>query len=1185
MDHSIYPEGVEVHQRDLAFTESSKAAAINANLVATTTQGIASGLGVTVNAITNYYVDIAAGVAYTPRGDRVTLTSAQLAVPLASYTLNTKNYIILVYDELPSLPEAHETSGAATFATRATGFGRIVVNSTLFANWTSSDDAVLTNNAIDRAVILATVTAQGVATSVANHIQMPEVFGNAISAAMPATPSVTGVSILSTSQNTAVGNMGALAYVNIGKTLSWKAHGDTTIVTTSITTTGTYVLTSPDSGSTLTVSVNYAALPISDVSDSITVTDTYSLDAPMHRFTATDKQHRGMIGSGLPTVKNPHGLTYDDLGAGSSGSINDHQYQMHANGIWHKSSAGLLKATVVTGTPPHSLNIAAFGPADMAFVSGKRVTAVSGSTSILFDGTQNPIPIPDNGTMFGIYIDQNGNLLRSQRAQFTTTGGISDYIQLVNCSDDIGATSFTISTIAGVAQFDGGQAISIPATPDVIRLYSSNHVSWLELYINPTITSSLSTVTVAFTAEPDLTKYMPLSYVYLYTVPILLDKVLGYGFHNTANAPNYITDRRKFGNISTANLSTDLHYNDKKSDNSVIFENGIYIRTGSPLSSLTLSDWYLSTSGLTLTINGGAAFIDGVRYDIPTTTKTLTASTINYVYISNGYIDPVDATLSIPAGTIRVSTTSWSSLQDVGIKLKVFTVGVGSVTLATDYRHIVGVPSSRGDVYVADPSSAQVAASPNTPMFYSIEGALDYISSGCGRYTMVLGPGTHYAASGVTIPNGISVLGDATSGLSIVKLRVSSSSTPSYVFNCMGNNNISDLHFNGPGTGSTTPYAIIVSGSNVNITNVVIEEAGAPIQNINIRGASTSSVVLNNVDSIVTTGAPPLVDVSGGTVALTGIQIINCSALSKLLTADNSVTISNIRIDKCSVAGDGAHVVTFDGTTASSISITDSQICSALKTIGAANIHDIIISSCLINGYHAAVVVLSSTTTIGALTISGNQISTDASAVATYGYSGSFLDLKPAHLYYVTISDNIIIDTQSAILMYLSSSDGDNVIISGNQFINVKQILTFIVNNSSNVGNNIVSDNIVENTAFATQCMLINCRGITITNNRMRVNSCDICINLTTIYDAIICNNYAFKAGAAAGDFVRFNGVAINTMVNSNDTVGFLTGVNLQVPGISDKSMIWLNIFNGATNIQIGANLVTSYTINNNVMW
>src|SRR3990172_1469556 len=94
---SLFPEGVEVHERHLVWAEQMRVVEDYRRLLAIASQGIFSGLAVTLNGVDAKLLDITAGVGYTGwvnTGVRRGSVYAELAAGIvgpapAGYTLCT----------------------------------------------------------------------------------------------------------------------------------------------------------------------------------------------------------------------------------------------------------------------------------------------------------------------------------------------------------------------------------------------------------------------------------------------------------------------------------------------------------------------------------------------------------------------------------------------------------------------------------------------------------------------------------------------------------------------------------------------------------------------------------------------------------------------------------------------------------------------------------------------------------------------------------------------------------------------------------------------------------------------------------------------------------------------------------------------------------------------------------------
>ena len=165
MDRSLYPEGVEVGQENLGRTEDTRSFHILERHTDNTYPGIVSGLEVTLNAGNNSLLDIASGYGYCSNGELVELITGITAIQLANYAIGTKNIICLIYTETNQDLKPHETDGDS-YPTSANRSSRLrIYTETEFDLLPQTDDN-LDNDALDRILIVAVVTAQGSGVSI-----------------------------------------------------------------------------------------------------------------------------------------------------------------------------------------------------------------------------------------------------------------------------------------------------------------------------------------------------------------------------------------------------------------------------------------------------------------------------------------------------------------------------------------------------------------------------------------------------------------------------------------------------------------------------------------------------------------------------------------------------------------------------------------------------------------------------------------------------------------------------------------------------------------------------------------------------------------------------------------------------------------------------------------------------------
>lgn len=484
MERSLYPEAVEVRQVDLARTESTKIENILGRHQDISTLGVLNGLEVIPNSGDATLIDIAAGSGYVPNGELVTIESVITAQQLATYTNDALNYVIAFYTETNNKLKAHETNGES-FATEANASFRLRVLTQAEFDALSATDDNLSNDALDRGLILTIVSANGAGIAITtSDITLPSTFNSAVQV-INSTNNITGVSIVTIDRTVSTGT-GELDFTTTPD-IRWKAPGEVAFgAPVNIAVTGTFTLTS-SGGKTLTISVVASALPGSDQLDTLIITNIY--DQNVDRFTPVDVQHRGLLGGGVPTVNNPHGLIPEDLGI-SSGVVETHQDLFHSNGILRTSASDLLEPGINPGPSPDLLQVISPIVGDSFYLNGIEHNAIVSNAVSFVDVSDN------KQSLWNIYVVEGVDLTASLEKR-----RIIDYdtapppaLALVAQLSDIDP-----NTVVGVAQikFDNasdsiqykspgdafGTLVPVPDSgDDTVRLFSDNGVNWIDIF-------------------------------------------------------------------------------------------------------------------------------------------------------------------------------------------------------------------------------------------------------------------------------------------------------------------------------------------------------------------------------------------------------------------------------------------------------------------------------------------------------------------------------------------------------------------------------------------------------------------------------------------------------------------------------------------------------------------------------
>lgn len=757
-NRSVYPEGVEVHQRHLANTEAQRTEVDKQTLSDTTTRGVLVGLGVTIPAPPNdTKISIAAGAAYAPNGEFLNMAVAQTAVSLADSTLGVKNYVLLVYDETQSSPESHETDGT-TRQTIATVAPRLAILTEAQYNALSLDNPVLSANDKNRACIVAIVTANGPGVPLTSgSIQHPTFYRAVLQSNQPAI--VTGVVILAIDSSTNTGN-GTLAFDFSSVQLTWQAPSEGSPgVPTVITVSGVYIITS-SSGKTLVVNVFTSSLPVADVSETLTITNIYSQAIP--RFSAEDFQHRTLVGSGVPTPNNPHAMTLDDLSPGAQGTVEEHQDLMHANGILKSSNPATLSATVNSGPAPDTLSVTSFSTNDFAYINGRRINSLTTSSTILFTDVVSNLQ-----ALYGIWLGEDGNLFKQIRAQYPVGSLLENKTQIVDVVGFTGGTANLVWNTSNALSFNSGPAVAAPDEDCILRLYGLNRISYVDVWVKSGLVAPgvNETDVITLTALPNLEVTMPVC-----NVPYsgASTGFLGYGF-GPASAPNSVWDKRIFGTLDETN-ATD--YSGISSTVGVVSEllgDGVLARSNVQALSggdneVTVLEAQLDqlTLGVLafplVTLSGGVVYISGRRFDIPTTTLTMIDNATNKIWVNYDGTVETDASL-----TWQEMIDSKRGRRVLPLYDEIVVAGVTSVR--SDRRVYIGQKrdTALGVLALSKYKRVDVADASGAPAGYAYRftatgpnnvGAVVGVGFGTGEGLRGENPGTGTGTSGIAVGTG-----------------------------------------------------------------------------------------------------------------------------------------------------------------------------------------------------------------------------------------------------------------------------------------------------------------------------------------------------------------------------------------------------------------------------------------------
>lgn len=414
----------------LNFHVDSDVESIQRRFLGTGTPGVQAGLIVVPNLSSlPPKINVGPGTGFTPSGERINVAALISGQALASTAVGDENYVSLVYAEIEDTPlqeryapVQHDTLVHESYT----------VEVLVAADWATAEREVR--------LLLAIVTAQGPATYLTSaDIENAVLPGSGVFSSQPVY--ITGVLVTGIDQTTPSG-IGTMSFSPLASPplMTWLAPGDTgTPTSVPITGFGAFTLPSPN-GKTIRIYVTYSSLPLIVATDYLSVNQLYSPDIPI--LTARDESHRAMIGTGYPTVQNPHGTSLADLGVSEVGLVKEHQDLMHSNGIYRESAAGVLAATpgaAGSGTPPFTndyliLTQPSTG-VDCYWINGKKLVAVS--QTISFDDALTQL------YLYETYVSDLGAAAKYPRATTPATRKVTG-VRIIAMGEEVIAGTYDL---------------------------------------------------------------------------------------------------------------------------------------------------------------------------------------------------------------------------------------------------------------------------------------------------------------------------------------------------------------------------------------------------------------------------------------------------------------------------------------------------------------------------------------------------------------------------------------------------------------------------------------------------------------------------------------------------------------------------------------------------------------------
>jgi hypothetical protein len=913
MRRSLYPDGVLVQQPNLEFTEDSKSEQILVSRTNTWESGIYAGLAVTVNSVNLDRVDLATGSGYAPNGELVVVGSAQLNQSLADTTLGASNLAFVFYTELLTDPEPHETNGL-TYPTKAEASFRFrILTPAQFAALPATDPT-MTNDAQDRALLVARITATGgnlVQGNIENSVPWRD-----LKFATVASPGINGVSIRNVSDTTPEGLNGQLIFSVSPNRLQWKAPGEVGPgVAVNVPNEADYTLTALG-GSTIVVHVIPSALPIAALTVTVAITGVYSQSVP--RMSAADRHHRSLVGTGIPTKTNPHGLSIKDIDPDFVSELTIHQELMHAAGIWRGSSPACLRTDIVEVPGTDYLSIIAPTGDDTYWCEGIRLTSVQNNQVTFTDATPGP-----TREVFEIFVDDAGIVGKSKRSSFPLVSLLTGVENgLVFLSPSIQAGTYALSWtsngpgLGGSLKWGTGKPTLVPAGvssglfslfdgEDEVKFFISN-VALLPqpagIYTdNITVNAAVSRDRFVVTAQVFWTGSGTGS--------------LGYT-PNRGFVPAKLIDQRLFGNLTAADIRDDALED--------VFYKATYEKScdGVLLGTIDAAsvDGSLSPTpagGLFVDINGYApVYVRGKRMVVRGAQVAVPNNALSVIYVDvdgNLQVTDLQTAAFLNNGNEVLQLNAEAFVQHGAALAFVGTAG-GTILFTVDLRRNLG-----GGNEAVEPWTVGIAERPGLftrgAEFFDLSGALLYAAA-AGQTALrvlttrvknpvIIGPGSMSISDGTILVDNSAVNGSTS--LFALTGGVSVTAPGSQLVL----RNVKVL----PGTGvvnALTCYLVTTAAFTSTVLTgllVKLDQFGGLIRNA---GPNSFGTILENVRCELTTAYSDLIlQQVPGQISISGLDLTASTALGTVAVVNASTTLAFTSIAQ--VRGTGQKLVSGAG--------------------------------------------------------------------------------------------------------------------------------------------------------------------------------------------------------------------------------------------------------------------------------
>lgn len=357
MERSIYHDGVEIDEEHLNFTEDTKILGIQRIVKVMGTTGPVEGLVVATDPGDLYKVMLTAGKGYTYGGEYVEIDT-DISGIVVSNIVGIDSYVAIKITEEEELNLPHVVTGDL-YSTKIVHSYSVMVLTT--DQWQALSDR-------DLYMLVAIVHGSG---GIVRGIDITKpLSAEVILLGLKKQPTaLTGAQVIVVSSNTLSG-IGRLKWDYDTRTLYWKAPSDANYgIGFDIGISGVYKLWDSLSVTYIKVDIDYARLPLSNMEEDVEIINILE-QTELVVGAMKDTLHRGLLGTGMPSLRNPHGLTLDDLDPGELQDLNKHLLNAHSPGILGSSGSTSGVVSVYSST---QIRINSIVPGELILSGGKTI--------------------------------------------------------------------------------------------------------------------------------------------------------------------------------------------------------------------------------------------------------------------------------------------------------------------------------------------------------------------------------------------------------------------------------------------------------------------------------------------------------------------------------------------------------------------------------------------------------------------------------------------------------------------------------------------------------------------------------------------------------------------------------------------------------------------------------------------